>query len=124
MAFPSPTKRYHTEAYPGINPTSPKLSTKGKNVVITRGGSDIGPEITLAFAKSSASNIALLGRKEKTLLSTKKRIEDGYPDTEVATYVADLVDKPSLEKALSSIARVIGPTNQCAGCQFWLPPHI
>ena len=45
MAFPTLVKTFHADTYPAINATLPQLSTKGKNIVISGGGSGIGPEI-------------------------------------------------------------------------------
>jgi NAD(P)-dependent dehydrogenase (short-subunit alcohol dehydrogenase family) len=58
--------------------------------VISGGGSGIGREIARSFAKSGASTISILGRKEKTLLETKTQLEKNYPDTKVYTYVVDI----------------------------------
>lgn len=121
MAFPSPTKNYHTTSYPDIDPTSARLSTKGKNVVITGGGSGIGGDTTLAFAKSGASNIALLGRTEKTLLETKKRLATQYSGTAISTYAADLVDKQSLERALATIHSSFGTIDVLVANAGYLP---
>ena len=109
MAFPSPTKTYHTDTYPAIDPTLPELSTKGKNIIITGGGIGIGQGIATAFAKSGASHVALLGRREGMLLSSKKQIETEYPDTQVNTYNADITERDALEQALSSFAHDFGP---------------
>jgi NADP-dependent 3-hydroxy acid dehydrogenase YdfG len=102
MAFPSPTKSYHDGPYAAIDPTLPKLSTKGKTVVITGGGSGIGLDIARAFAKSGASRIILLGRTLKTLSGAKSKLEAQFPETTVSTFTADLVDRKSLEHALST----------------------
>jgi NAD(P)-dependent dehydrogenase (short-subunit alcohol dehydrogenase family) len=102
MAVQSPTKRYHTSAYAAINPSLPALSSAGKNIVITGGGSGIGSEIAKAFAQSGASSIALLGRTEASLLQTKREIESEHKSTKVSTYVADVTDFPALEHALES----------------------
>lgn len=111
MQFPSPTKVYHTKAYPDVDPTQPHLSTKGKNVVITGGGTGIGAATVEAFAASGASSISILGRTEKTLANTKERIEKKYPDTKVSTYVADLVDKSSVDTALEAVHSTHGQIN-------------
>jgi len=103
MAAYAPTRTYRTSAYPAINPSLPALSTAGKNVIITGGGSGIGSEIAKAFAQSGASSIALLGRTEESLLQTKREIETSYNNTtRVSTYVADTTDFPALEHALES----------------------
>jgi NADP-dependent 3-hydroxy acid dehydrogenase YdfG len=108
MAFPSPTKTWHTVAYPSIDPSLPALSSANKNIVISGGGSGMGPEIAKAFAQSGAASIALLGRTEATLLETKQQIEAKHPSTKVATYVADIISAPALEQALAAHAKAFG----------------
>lgn len=108
MAFPSPTKTWHSAAYPAIDPSRPALSSAGKNIVVSGGGSGMGPEIAKAFAQSGAASIALLGRTEATLLETKQQIEAKYPSTKVATYVADVISAPALEQALTAHAKAHG----------------
>ncbi|KAK5744808.1 hypothetical protein LTR17_001884 [Elasticomyces elasticus] len=108
MAFPSPTKTYHTEAYAAIDPTLPGLSSKGKNIVVSGGGSGIGPEIAEAYAISGASTIALLERTEKTLLSTKTQVESAYPGTKCYFYVADVVVNEAVKRSLAEYATAVG----------------
>lgn len=108
MAFPSPTKIYHTEAYAAIDPTLPALSSKGKNIVISGGGSGIGPEIAKAFANSGASTIALLGRTEKTLNETKTQVESAYPGTSIYYYVANVVNDEAVKRSLTDYAKAVG----------------
>ncbi len=107
MSFPSPVQNYHTKPYAQIDPASPKLSTKGKHVVISGGGSGIGEYIAEAFAKSGASSISLLGRTEKTLLANKEKINASYPETKVLTFTADIADEESLAKAFQAISSTI-----------------
>lgn len=109
MEWPSPVKNYHRDTYPAIDPTSARLSTSGKNVVVTGGGSGIGPVIARSFAKSGAASISILGRTEKTLIETKNSIEKDYPKTKIHTYIADIVDKAALVTAFESIKSVVGP---------------
>ncbi|KAH6893011.1 hypothetical protein B0T10DRAFT_536869 [Thelonectria olida] len=108
MELPKFTSTYHHEPYPAISPSKPELSTKGKKVVITGAGTGIGAATALAFAQSGASSIALLGRTERTLLATKKAISEAYPETEVYTYVSDIVDHSSLENSLQSFTSTVG----------------
>jgi NADP-dependent 3-hydroxy acid dehydrogenase YdfG len=108
MAFPSPTKTWHTTAYPSIDPSLPALSSASKNIVISGGGSGMGPEIAKSFAQSGAASIALLGRTEATLLQTKREIEAKYTNTKVSTYVADVVSAPALEQALTTHTKAFG----------------
>jgi NADP-dependent 3-hydroxy acid dehydrogenase YdfG len=121
MAFPSPTKTWHSAAYPAIDPSLPALSSAGKNVVVSGGGSGMGPEIAKAFAQSGAASIALLGRTEATLLKTKQKIEAKYPATKVATYVADVVSAPDLEKGLTAHAKTYGKIHVLVANAGYLP---
>ena len=108
MAFPSPVKTFHSDTYPSIDPTSPLSSTLGKNIAISGGGSGIGPEIARSFAKSGASSISIFGRTEKSLLATKERLEKEFPKTKFYSYVADVVDRATLDKAFQAMKAVVG----------------
>jgi NAD(P)-dependent dehydrogenase (short-subunit alcohol dehydrogenase family) len=121
MAFPSPVKTFHTDTYPAINPTSPRLSTVGKNIVITGGGSGIGLQITTSFAKSGASSISIFGRREKMLVDTKAKLEKEYPKTKIYTYAADIVDKAALDKAFDSIKATVGIVDVLVANAGYLP---
>jgi shikimate 5-dehydrogenase len=85
MAFPQYTKIFHNFSYPAIEPSRPELSTAGKVVFITGGGSGIGPRIAHAFAKSGAAKIIIMGRTESSLLSTKNEVETEFPKSSVLT---------------------------------------
>lgn len=72
--LPSMTALWRNAPYPAIDPTRPELSTniKGKTVVVTGGGAGIGARVAHAFAKAGATQIAILGRTEKTLKANKE----------------------------------------------------
>ncbi|KAK3321129.1 hypothetical protein B0T19DRAFT_403705 [Cercophora scortea] len=106
--FGSCTKTNHYEPYPAIDPTRPELSTKGKNIVVTGGGTGIGQGIAEAFAKSGASNISLLSRREAPLASTKALLEAHYPDTKVHVFPVDLTDKAATDKTIADIITQVG----------------
>ncbi|KAF8867044.1 NAD(P)-binding protein [Acephala macrosclerotiorum] len=108
MELPSYTKTYHTSSYPAISPTLPSLSTSGKVVFITGGGSGIGASIALSFAASGSHAIALLGRIASNLQAVKSQIKEQYPKTEVVTFVADITDKPTVDTAFSSMKHQFG----------------
>jgi NAD(P)-dependent dehydrogenase (short-subunit alcohol dehydrogenase family) len=108
MNWPSPVKTYHSDAYAAIDPSLPQLSTKGKNVVITGGGSGLGPFIARAFATSGASSITILGRTEQTLLETKTYLEKDFPHTKIFSIVTDIVSKPSVDTAFELIKSSVG----------------
>ena len=124
--YPCPTKAYHTEAYPAIDPTLPSLSARGKKIFISGGGSGIGPAIAKAFAKAKASEIALSGRTEPTLLSTRAEIEEEYPDTNVSTCVADVTNPELVQKALASEYSRVGSIDVLIAnnCYSWLSSNL
>ncbi|KAF4336465.1 peroxisomal short-chain alcohol dehydrogenase [Fusarium beomiforme] len=102
-----PVKTTHKTSYPSISPLRPELSTKGKNALITGGGSGIGASIARSFAKSGITNLALLGRTEKTLLENKAYIEENYPETKVWTYAVNIVDAESTNSVLEAYTTAI-----------------
>jgi len=108
MSIFSLVRTYHTDTYPSIDPTSPHLSAKGKNIVITGGSAGIGREIVLFFAKAGATTISILARTEKTLLETKEASEKDYPQTKIYTYIADIVNGEQVKAAFEAINSVIG----------------
>jgi NAD(P)-dependent dehydrogenase (short-subunit alcohol dehydrogenase family) len=124
--FPSPTKTWHTTAYPSIDPSLPKLSTEGKLVVITGGGSGIGPSIARAFAKAGASDIGIIGRTESTLAATKQAIEAQFPAVAVHVAVADVTLKDTIDAAFSKIQSLSGgrAVDICVSNAGYLPDIV
>jgi len=103
------TKIYHNKPYPTISPFRPELSSKGKNVVVTGGGTGIGKAIAIAFAQSGAASVSIVGRREDRLVSASKAIADaGVGDTRVLYRVADLTDSSSTQAAFKSVADEVG----------------
>ncbi|KAL5343438.1 hypothetical protein BJX70DRAFT_354175 [Aspergillus crustosus] len=97
--FPSPTKQWHSTTYASISPTRPELSAAGKTILVTGGGTGIGAETALYFAKAGAVRIALLGRREQPLLSTKKLIQSQFPSIEIFVYSTDVTKKYQVDAA-------------------------
>ncbi|KAN0120379.1 NAD(P)-binding protein [Hyaloscypha variabilis] len=104
----SPVKTYHTDTYPSIDPTSPRLSAKGKNIVISGGSAGIGREIVQSFAKAGAASISILARTSSTLLETKETLEREYAQTKIYTYIADIVKREQVNGAFEAINSAIG----------------
>ncbi|KAL2062207.1 hypothetical protein VTL71DRAFT_6473 [Oculimacula yallundae] len=121
MEYPSPVKNYHNDTYPAINPTSPRLSTAGKNIVITGGGAGIGSGLARSFAQSGASTISLLGRTEKTLIATKTQLEGEFPKTKFYTYIADIVNKSALVTVFEAIKATVGRVDVLVANAGYLP---
>lgn len=97
----------HKKAYPAISPSRPQLSTNGKRIAITGAGSGVGARTALAFAESGASHLALLGRTEKTLATTRAAVNQAYPETQVQIYTADITDAKAVNAALGSFASTV-----------------
>src|SRR6266487_856252 len=93
--FPSLTQKWHTSLSVSISTSRPELSAKGKVVAITGGGTGIGASIARAFAEAGASAIAIIGRTEKTLLSTKASIEASVHGSTVFPVKGDIVNNDS-----------------------------
>lgn len=104
MSAKTEIKTFHQTTYSAISPERPEFTTKGRNALITGGGSGIGATIAQSLAKSGISNLALLGRTGRTLLETKAKIEAISPETRVWTYSVDIVDSAALTSAIRSFA--------------------
>lgn len=102
------TETWHSKPYPFISPKRPELSAKGKNVVITGGGTGIGKAVGLAFAEAGAKSISILGRRLEVLKAAQADITAASPNTEVLSVVADLVDKDQTVAAFRSISEQVG----------------
>lgn len=100
----SPTKTYHRTAYPSINPTRPELNAKGRTIIITGGGTGIGAEAALYFAKAGATRLFLLGRRKEALLENKARIRSQYEETDVVVIPTDVTKAHDVDIAFEKIA--------------------
>jgi len=103
-ALPTPI---HQSAYPAIDPTRPELSTAGKSILITGAGSGIGASTALAFAKSGASHVAIVGRRPAALASTKAALAAAYPSTTVHAIPGDMTSLPSITTSLQTFASAL-----------------
>lgn len=101
--LPSLTATWHNDTYPAINPTNQNLSAEGKTVVVTGGGRGIGAEIARAFAIAGAGHVALLGRTQSTLLSTKSALENEFSKVKVTTHIADIADENEVQNAATEV---------------------
>ena len=109
--FPSPTRAWHTDTYPSINPSNPELSLAGKTVVITGGGAGIGGAIARSFARAGVSHIALIGRRKHLLEENKAEILSISKNTEVFLATADISNEVQVQHAFNAIKEVVGPLN-------------
>ena len=121
MVFPPYTKIFHTTSYPGIDPSRPDLSTTGKVVLITGGGSGIGPRIAHAFATSGCTKIAIVGRTVASLEKTKQEIEGAHAGVTVHTATADISDANAVNKAFEGASKALGKIDIVIGNAGYLP---
>ncbi|KAF9346188.1 hypothetical protein BGX26_002327 [Mortierella sp. AD094] len=124
MRFPPFTQEHHTTPYPAIDPSLPALSTAGKTVIITGGGSGIGPRIADAFALAGSRQIALLGRTHSSLDKTKASLESTYPGIKVLTFVADIADAPAVNAAFNGTKEAFGPIDIFVANAAYLPQPV
>ncbi|KFY35279.1 hypothetical protein V494_06056 [Pseudogymnoascus sp. VKM F-4513 (FW-928)] len=121
MGFPPYTETFHNSPYSGIDPSRPELSTAGKVIVVTGGGSGIGPRITQAFATAGATKIAILGRTISSLEKTKKEVEAAHHNVTVHTSVADISDESAVSKAFEGIEKALGKIDILVSNAGYLP---
>ena len=105
---PSTTKTFHSKVYPAISPHRPILSASGRTVFITGGGAGVGATITRSFATAGALDIAIIGRRPVPLLDTKTTLEKEFPGLRIFTRVADVLDRPSIDSALTDFSTHVG----------------
>jgi NAD(P)-dependent dehydrogenase (short-subunit alcohol dehydrogenase family) len=108
--FTSFTETWHNKPYASISPSRPELSAKGKNVVVTGGGTGIGKAIAIAFAQAGAASVSILGRRIDRLKSAVEEITAAAVngDTSVLFQTADLTKREEVDTALQSFVGKVG----------------
>jgi NAD(P)-dependent dehydrogenase (short-subunit alcohol dehydrogenase family) len=85
VKFPSFTSKFHSRAYPAMNPIqNDELSARGKTVLISGGGTGVGRFIAEAFARAQAAHIILFGRSISSLNEAKAAVESNVPRTKMS----------------------------------------
>ena len=123
MAFPAWTPTTRHDTYPAVSPTNPALSSKGKIVIITDGGSGIGAATALSFAKSGARAIIITGRTEKSLAASVAAIKALGLSCEARYFIADVVDAPRVEAVFFAVSAEFGPIDVVVSKAGYLPDH-
>jgi NAD(P)-dependent dehydrogenase (short-subunit alcohol dehydrogenase family) len=111
--FPNFTKVWHNTSYPAISPQRPELSSKGRSVLITGGGTGIGAAVAHGFATAGSREIALLGRTQKTLSETADALKKEFPDIKVITQIADVASQKSVNAAFDAVIKLFGKIDVC-----------
>ncbi|CAM1508914.1 Fc.00g026530.m01.CDS01 [Cosmosporella sp. VM-42] len=107
------TRTIHRDQYPAIDPASPKLSQKGKVVIVTGASQGIGKitpgqAIALAFAKADASRIAIASRSTEKLEATKQELLTINPNIYVLIIPTDTTSEDSVENLQEIITDKFG----------------
>ena len=102
------TKKWHSEPYPYISPTRPELSARGKNVIVTGGGTGIGNAIAIGLAQVGAKSVSILGRRLDKLEGWAATISKSSRETKVLHKAADLLNRSAVDAALKAIVEEIG----------------
>jgi NAD(P)-dependent dehydrogenase (short-subunit alcohol dehydrogenase family) len=118
--FPSWTKVWHSEPYSAISPTRPELSSAGRVVVVTGGGSGIGAAIAHAFALAGSEKIAIVSRTQSRLNKTKAEIEAKNPHTKVLAVAADITKEADVSSAFDKIEEVFGKIDVYVSNSGWM----
>ncbi|KAH7402745.1 hypothetical protein BKA66DRAFT_436145 [Pyrenochaeta sp. MPI-SDFR-AT-0127] len=125
MAFSKPKgiDTYHTTPYAAIDVTRPELSTAGKVVFITGGGSGLGLAFAEHFAKAGSTQIAITGRRQNVLDEAQKSIQAAYPKTTVLTLQGDVVDRQAVDAAFKQTHKTFGPIDILINNAGYLPAY-
>lgn len=118
------TKTWHSEPYPFISPFRPELSARGKNIVVTGGGTGIGKAIAIAFAHAGAKSIAIIGRRLNRLETAAAMIKEAGADpltTQVLVETGDVTNRDSIEASLGNIVAKVGKIDILASNAGVLP---
>jgi NAD(P)-dependent dehydrogenase (short-subunit alcohol dehydrogenase family) len=95
------TNTIHNEVYPAIDPMRSDLSQKGKTVLITGGGDNLGLCIAHAFVKAEAKIVIIIGRRADVLRTAKSQLEEQIAKsggtTEVKACTVDIANSVQIE---------------------------
>ncbi|KAK9311435.1 hypothetical protein V1522DRAFT_48066 [Lipomyces starkeyi] len=123
MSFPPWTSTTRHDTYPAISPSNPALSSKGKVILITGGGSGIGAATAISFAKSGARAVIITGRTEKSLAASAAAIKALGLGCEARYFVAYVEDAPRIETIFSAVSVEFGKIDVVVSNAGYLPDH-
>ena len=105
--YKSFTKTYRKRPYPGISPTRPEASARGKTIIVTAGHTGIGFAIASNFAIAGASHVILVGRREIVLNNAAEELSSKHQSTKFHIFVISITDQDLIESMFASIRRAI-----------------
>jgi NAD(P)-dependent dehydrogenase (short-subunit alcohol dehydrogenase family) len=125
MAFPIPNgiSTYHTTTYPTISIKRPELSTAGKVVLITGGGSGLGLEFAQHFVLSGCTSLAITGRRSPILDSAQKTLQESQPNVKVLTLQCDVTDRSGMRTAFTKTREAFGNIDILINNAGYLPSY-
>ena len=124
LPFPSVTKAWHNSPYPAIDPRQPKLSTKGKSVFITGGGTGSGAAVARTFAAAGVTEMAITGRRKEVLDATAEALKKNFPELIVLTLATDVSKLESVEAAFDTFMKQFGKVDICVSNAGVAPPPV
>jgi len=111
------TNSFYRDEYPAINPEDPRLSQKGKVIVITGASSGIGKEgLAVAFARAGAEALFLVARSQSGLETTQKLIQSKYPHVKVVIKSMNVTDEPAVQDLFKQIKSEHGKADVLLNC--------
>jgi NAD(P)-dependent dehydrogenase (short-subunit alcohol dehydrogenase family) len=128
--FPSFTKTFHHSKYEAIDELQPKLSSKGKVIVITGGARGVGKATAISFALSGAKAVVVTSRSKSTLDQTLQELEAAAATTKrespiiIKTVVADILDSKAINDAFAQVKAEIGPIDVLVANAGYLPAIV
>lgn len=103
------TKTTYRDLYPGVDPTSPALSQKGKVVVITGTSQGLGRHaFAEAFATAGARALVLVARNATELEATAQEVKEVIPNIQVLTQALDIRDDDAVKRLFYRIMSELG----------------
>ncbi|KAI1280966.1 hypothetical protein F5Y07DRAFT_386835 [Xylaria sp. FL0933] len=116
------TKTQRSAPYGSISPKKPSLSAAGKTVLIAGASSGIAQATARAFLEAGCARLALVSRRVSLLAELVAKLKAGYPDSQIATFEADIRDAAALEAAFEGVGAKVDVVVNCAGYQPTLAP--
>jgi len=103
--------------------TRPELSTAGKTVFITGGGTGLGLAFAQHFAKAGCTSIAITGRRLNVLTDAKASLEKEFPGLKVLALAGDVTDRSAVSAAFTQAESTFGKIDVLISNAGYLPAY-